>query len=247
MKNRFALIVGVMLTAAVVQVQAQEITACANKRGALRVIAEGTDCKKTETPLSWLSASAVVGPQGPAGPAGPAGPQGETGVRGPQGIQGPQGVQGPAGESASSRFTAVLTGADSSDQYTAHLIEGEHKLQFWNYVDSDGLTRKSTGLYPVASYEVRVPESGHYEISYALQFGDEYHFPEGHSNITISVRSTDSITSAVTTHDQQHFDGLPLISKTVVIECNAVDLVYLYVSAFAYLTDGTGSFMVRQL
>ncbi|HUZ98951.1 MAG TPA: hypothetical protein VMU74_06290 [Gaiellaceae bacterium] len=74
------------------------INACyARSGGSLRVIdASVTNCKSTETALSWNQQGAQ-GPQGPAGPAGPAGPQGATGATGAQGDPGPTGPQGPAG------------------------------------------------------------------------------------------------------------------------------------------------------
>jgi len=62
----------------------------------MRLIGNGEQCRRTETPLSW-NIQGPVGPQGEEGPAGPAGPQGEPGPQGPQGEQGPQGLKGDPG------------------------------------------------------------------------------------------------------------------------------------------------------
>ena len=52
--------------------KAQVINACANKQGALRIVGDLTECKTSETSLSWN----VQGPQGPQGEQGPEGPPG---------------------------------------------------------------------------------------------------------------------------------------------------------------------------
>jgi hypothetical protein len=64
-----------------------EIQACTDAKGGLRVVTTSTECAKKETPLSWNK-------QGPAGPAGPAG---ATGSAGPIGPAGPKGDPGPPG------------------------------------------------------------------------------------------------------------------------------------------------------
>ena len=68
------------------------IQGCFQKNnGQLRVVDAATDCRPSESPLSWSQT-------GPAGATGPAGPQGLTGLTGPQGPIGPTGPQGPAGD-----------------------------------------------------------------------------------------------------------------------------------------------------
>jgi hypothetical protein len=53
--------------------QAGNISACFHSiTGALRVVATGTQCLPTESPIVW-SVQGVPGPQGPQGPQGPAG------------------------------------------------------------------------------------------------------------------------------------------------------------------------------
>src|SRR4030095_1219951 len=53
--------------------QAGAISACYHSiTGALRVVAAGTQCLPSESPLVW-SVQGVPGPQGPQGPQGPAG------------------------------------------------------------------------------------------------------------------------------------------------------------------------------
>ncbi len=97
--------------------EAQELRACANPSGQLRLIGANDTCRPNEALAIW-NVAGVPGPQGPqgipgpigpqgiTGPAGPAGPQGVKGDTGPQGPQGPQGIigeegapgpQGPAG------------------------------------------------------------------------------------------------------------------------------------------------------
>ena len=79
------------------------ITACAkNSNGDLRLVRHATQCKSSETPISWNQAGpqgsqGPPGPNGAQGPAGPQGPQGPAGAAGPAGAQGTQGVPGPAG------------------------------------------------------------------------------------------------------------------------------------------------------
>ena len=52
------------------------IHGCFKKSGGdLRILARGTSCNPSETPISWN----LSGPQGPAGPTGPPGPQGPEG------------------------------------------------------------------------------------------------------------------------------------------------------------------------
>jgi hypothetical protein len=75
----------------------QQILACVHANsGAVRIVAQATDCRTPERLVTWNT----VGPQGPPGPAGPAGalgPSGLQGPAGPAGAQGPSGLQGPVG------------------------------------------------------------------------------------------------------------------------------------------------------
>ena len=75
------------------------INGCVSKKsGSLRVV-NGSQCKKTETALSWnvSGPSGASGPSGPLGPSGPSGPSGPLGPLGPSGALGPSGPSGPTG------------------------------------------------------------------------------------------------------------------------------------------------------
>lgn len=61
---------------------ADVLIACRNKtNGAVRVVADASQCRASEIAFSWD----VQGAPGPAGPAGPAGPQGPAGAAGAPG------------------------------------------------------------------------------------------------------------------------------------------------------------------
>ena len=61
------------------------ITSCVHKEtGAVRIVSSGTDCRPTESVVSWNK----EGPIGPAGPEGREGPQGSPGATGPEGPAG---------------------------------------------------------------------------------------------------------------------------------------------------------------
>ena len=109
----------VALALAPIRADAQQISACVNNTGAIRIIAQGATCRSGESPLHWN----VVGPQGPqglqgiAGPAGPAGPQGAVGPKGDkgdQGLTGAQGIQGPAGPAGVLAFMQCRISGDVS-------------------------------------------------------------------------------------------------------------------------------------
>jgi hypothetical protein len=81
------------------------IQACVRKDGRLRLVAERSDCRKTERPISW-NVRGLQGEPGQAGPVGPAGADGAPGANGvdcapgpagPPGPPGPQGERGPQG------------------------------------------------------------------------------------------------------------------------------------------------------
>jgi hypothetical protein len=62
--------------------------------GQLRAVADSSNCRRSERPLSWNA----VGPTGPQGLPGPQGDPGAAGAAGPAGPPGPQGPPGPKGE-----------------------------------------------------------------------------------------------------------------------------------------------------
>ena len=91
-----AVVGGAMLAsgAALANHDAETLHGCYNNRtGALRVVLDGSQCERSESPIEWSR----EGPAGPAGPAGPQGPVGETGPAGPQGPAGADGATGPDG------------------------------------------------------------------------------------------------------------------------------------------------------
>ena len=101
------LIIGVLIVAVVTTgigyaQNENQIYACVDGKGKLRIIEEGESCKEKETHLEWDSQGSG-GPLGPEGPAGPPGPQGESWqgdvyVTAPKGDKGDTGVQGLQGE-----------------------------------------------------------------------------------------------------------------------------------------------------
>lgn len=76
------------------------IVACVARNGALRMVADSTECRSNETVLSW-NAQGPQGPPGPPGPAGAAGAAGPPGADGQPGAPGPPGPPGPAGAAGS--------------------------------------------------------------------------------------------------------------------------------------------------
>ena len=103
-----------MLTAALLTVIsargaiAQEIHACVNPSGKLRIVTSAADCGSNEIPLSWNQSGpqgepgedgmdGTDGGQGPIGSQGSTGPQGNVGPPGAQGLTGPQGATGSGG------------------------------------------------------------------------------------------------------------------------------------------------------
>jgi Collagen triple helix repeat (20 copies) len=108
---------------------AQQIFACVNDDGVIRIVAPNATCPRNEKKLVWNVAgpSGPMGPAGPTGPtgatgpqgpAGPAGPQGPTGATGATGPAGPAGARGPGGALAASSFQCVsgqtLIGPDAT-------------------------------------------------------------------------------------------------------------------------------------
>jgi hypothetical protein len=76
-------------------VAADEITACVNPAGQVRLVAAGSSCRPQEQPVTWN----VQGPQGPQGLPGADGTDGVDGNDGATGPQGPQGEPGTPGVS----------------------------------------------------------------------------------------------------------------------------------------------------
>jgi len=110
------------LALAPISADAQQIFACVNNSGAIRIVAPDAVCPTPESLVTWN----VGGPQGPPGPAGPrlaqpdpadvlrpSDPQGPAGPRlaqpdpadvlRPQGPAGPAGAQGSAGQQGTLR------------------------------------------------------------------------------------------------------------------------------------------------
>jgi hypothetical protein len=86
-----AAVAAVLASSVVVSAQGggqEEIHACADARGTLRMVDPGTTCASGESRVIWN----VEGPQGAAGPAGPAGAQGLPGAKGPRGKPGRAGT-----------------------------------------------------------------------------------------------------------------------------------------------------------
>jgi hypothetical protein len=92
--KKLLIIIGVVSALVIVtanQTTAQTICGCIkNKNGALRVVRDSSQCKKSETPLSWNQAGSpgLKGDKGDPGAPGPRGPKGDIGPQGPQGIPG---------------------------------------------------------------------------------------------------------------------------------------------------------------
>jgi hypothetical protein len=76
------------------------IQAWVRKDGRLRLVAQKSDCRRAERPISWnvRGAQGEAGPPGPVGPAGADGAPGQGGVDGAAGPAGPAGPPGPIGE-----------------------------------------------------------------------------------------------------------------------------------------------------
>jgi hypothetical protein len=81
-----------------------EIRACVNPAGKVRLVAPGSVCHQQEQLVVWN----LQGPQGP---------QGEQGAEGPQGPEGPRGADGAA--ASVPRPAMVL---DSNDKVVGHLM-----------------------------------------------------------------------------------------------------------------------------
>ena len=92
--RRAMVIIGVLMVAAVTvgigyAAGDDQIYACVDtKKGKLRIVDAGTECKKKEESLDWSK----------EGPAGPKGDKGDTGDKGDQGIPGTNGQNGAPGK-----------------------------------------------------------------------------------------------------------------------------------------------------
>jgi hypothetical protein len=95
---------------------AETINACVNNRsGAMRIVVDPAQCKKTERPMSWSMVVGAPGPQGEQGPMGPQGPPGETGATGTPGTPGAKGEKGDQGPAGPTWDT--LEGYDANGQF----------------------------------------------------------------------------------------------------------------------------------
>jgi type VI secretion system secreted protein Hcp len=117
------------------------INGCYSKaNGDLRVVENGADCRKHETPIKWSQ-------RGPAGPQGVPGPQGDTGPKGDKGDAGPAGPAGTAsilvGGEALSAGTAdaflKLDGVPGESTDAKH--KGEIELESFSF----GVKQTATG------------------------------------------------------------------------------------------------------
>jgi hypothetical protein len=93
--------------------------------GELRVVESPSNCKASETSLSW-NQQGVPGPAGPRGVQGESGPTGPQGPAGPAGPAGPQGEQGPPGTAgAAFGLSGDMTKCDpeSNDPVTCATVD----------------------------------------------------------------------------------------------------------------------------
>jgi Collagen triple helix repeat (20 copies) len=96
-----------------------------NSTGLVRIVAQGQDCFRHETPVQW-NVQGPVGPVGPAGPQGPAGPAGVAGQVGPAGPQGPAGQNGVSGyEKVPQTQHVTLAKGDTTPQMTVQCPTGK--------------------------------------------------------------------------------------------------------------------------
>jgi type VI protein secretion system component Hcp len=84
--------------------QSDQIRACVNPGGVMRVLAAGEPCDPPQTLLTWN----VAGPRGPVGPAGEQGPAGPTGAAGRDGRDGRDGEDGQDGTLPAVQLPAVI-------------------------------------------------------------------------------------------------------------------------------------------
>jgi hypothetical protein len=157
--------------------------------GTLRVIdATVTNCKGTETSLSWNRAGAqgpqgVPGTQGPQGPQGPKGDPGEPGPQGPQGEAGAQGPPGPQGEQG----VPGATGASGADG-----VSGYQTVVVGMPVPGPGQEASMTAPCPEGK---RVVGGGFTQSSFAQGGGVNLRrsFPDGDNGWFVTVQSPTSI------------------------------------------------------
>ena len=93
------------------------------RQGNLRVVSDPSQCKDSETLISWNQ-------EGPQGPQGDPGPQGPAGADGADGAPGPAGPQGPPGVSGYEIVTYVLDPLEpgTANQYDAVCPTGKKVL-----------------------------------------------------------------------------------------------------------------------
>lgn len=118
----FAMSGGVAFATGTIPGSDGEIDACYTPDGLLRVVAEGEQCRNSETALTW-NQKGDTGPTGPPGPTGDTGPKGDTGDTGPK---------GDPGQAATKLFAKVTA--------TGELVYGS---------GATGVTRNWDGEYTV--------------------------------------------------------------------------------------------------
>jgi len=100
-----------VLIATITQSSAQLIiNGCSNKiNGALRIVTTSSDCKNSESFISW-NQQGIQGPPGLQGQQGIQGPKGDKGDTGTTGLAGPAGPAGQAGPAGISRASFAFAG-----------------------------------------------------------------------------------------------------------------------------------------
>jgi type VI secretion system secreted protein Hcp len=130
------------------------INACYLPSGSVRVVDSASDCKSSETFISW-NQKGPKGDTGPQGIPGEQGKQGDKGETGAQGIQGPQGVQGPAGPAgpagaSGAGGSSVTPGPDSDvflklDGIAGESTDADHKNEsaVYDFSEKEAVTISS--------------------------------------------------------------------------------------------------------
>jgi hypothetical protein len=142
----------------------ETINACVNNRsGAMRIVTDPAQCKKTERPMSWSTVVGVQGPQGEPGSAGPQGPKGDNGAPGPQGLPGLKGDQGVAGPPGPEGPDGGIRVYDANNQFlgfsfnhTVSNVEGVFVpgINAYTYIcNQQGLSSSITNQLPIRTCE----------------------------------------------------------------------------------------------
>ena len=115
---------GAATAAVTITAEPDEIRACVDKSGSVRIVDQGVTCKANERLVAW-NRQGREGPTGPAGPQGSPGVAGPTGPRGPAGADGARGATGPAGADGApgAQGPTGPAGADGADGAGPHGVE----------------------------------------------------------------------------------------------------------------------------